>query len=247
MPGILKHVHFAEDIEFHSAPQTPSPSYSVSSLPSSVGPCTPPSATAALPSHGQAHVHGVLAFRPNTPSTVAYDVSEHPSTIALNPALRGSTFKLRTVLSEPATNPPMPALTILSDLLPYPIPVHAGAVASAASPYTPPTVPLPMPGSVAPARAPPCVTVADVLNAVYAFLRTPLMRAEFLALPPARQQSVSTAFAARVARVLDPRARAAEQQKGVKRIDLLIATGRTRFLGLSATKRAPHAWVLNLG
>jgi hypothetical protein len=148
------------------------------------------------------------------------------------------------VLAEPATYPSCTQMTLVSDLLPYPIHVLPGAAASVAGAPVPPPQP----------EGKPYVSVHDVLATLYAALRTPLTPAEFGALPAAQQATVAAAFNARVAMAAtavgnsgDAAARERERAKGVKRIDLLSAAGRTVFAGLGATRKgAPEMWVLNL-
>ncbi|KAJ7922936.1 hypothetical protein B0H13DRAFT_1194682 [Mycena leptocephala] len=106
MPG--KHVHFSEDVVF---PPTPSPSYSVTSLPSSYGPFTPPqnAFNAYLPSATGVALHCVLASGPNP--YLFFDVTLPHQNVKLNPNIPSR------VLYEPATTPPLPSLVILnSDL-----------------------------------------------------------------------------------------------------------------------------------
>ncbi|KAJ7767515.1 hypothetical protein DFH07DRAFT_808771 [Mycena maculata] len=100
MPG--KHVHFSEDVHF---PPTPSPSYTVTSLPSSYGPVTPPQNT-YLPMTGMPAIHPVLEFTGCAPP-LSFDVTlpvqnVKPSTNIFSP----------NILYENATAPAVASLVI---------------------------------------------------------------------------------------------------------------------------------------
>ncbi|KAF8816856.1 hypothetical protein BYT27DRAFT_7181317 [Phlegmacium glaucopus] len=110
MPG--KHVHFASD----AFPDTPSPTFSSSSLPSSGGPRTPLSAAgSSLTGYLLARIHPVLGINQPSPM-LEYDVSYPPSTIKPNV----STIPPH-VLHEPATTPPVPSMVIRCPHLPWTI------------------------------------------------------------------------------------------------------------------------------
>jgi hypothetical protein len=136
-------------------------------------------------------------------------------------------------------------MTLLSDALPYKITINPGVAIGASSPWTPQTVPLPIDGVATPS-AQQHVTVHDVLVGLYTFLRIPLTPAEYAVMPPALQQVMSAAFHRRIGRIADPVKQKLEHDKGLKRIDHLLATGKTRFVGLGATKKGNDIWVLNL-
>jgi hypothetical protein len=197
--------------------------------------------SSADPEESPARIHGALAYRPGVPCMIAHDISVHPSRSRPPPGM--SVDQYSDILAQPATNPPLPAMTLVTSFLPnYPIVVTpAGADKGTGSPHTPNT--LLSPGSV-PAR-PLYVTVHDVLTTLYTFLRIPLSPDEYNALSVDHQRDVARAYSVRVHR-LDERKREAERAKGVKRIDLLLAEGRAMFDGLGATKRSRALWVLNL-
>ncbi|KAJ7651988.1 hypothetical protein DFH06DRAFT_1331207 [Mycena polygramma] len=112
MPG--KHVHFSEDVVF---PPTPSPSYSVSSLPSSYGPYTPPQNNAYLP--GAAFTtHPVLGWAGPTPY-LSFDVTLPHGNVQPTKNIPPS------VLHEQATSPPLSSLVLVHPSLPWQIAVHA--------------------------------------------------------------------------------------------------------------------------
>ncbi|KAF7967794.1 hypothetical protein HWV62_32977, partial [Athelia sp. TMB] len=150
---------------------TPSPSFSISSLPSSDGPLTPPSPfphPAALPK-GAVVPHSLLAFDHGVPA-IAFDVSL--PTPAVTNAARPTPLSAAQ-LADPAVFPPAPALHLVSAL-----------------PWTLTVTP----------DAHPYVTVLDVLRALYNALRIPASRGEFAKETAAAQAAIGAAFHARVAR-----------------------------------------------
>lgn len=218
MPG--KHVRFNEENIFYSpAPSesTPSPSTSESSLPSSTGPTTPPQHREFFLNLGPVAIHPILAYHPYV-FPINYNVSYPPNSASAN--ARASPVNLDSYcLAEPATNPPIPVLTLQNDFLPWRCEIRAST-----SHY---------------------VTVEDVLTQLYRFLRTPGTREEFKAAPSQRvRDAIAEMYHNRCLRASSAEAYAEEQRKGLKRVDFLM--GRTTFMGLSSTKLGPDAWVLNL-
>jgi hypothetical protein len=247
MPGTLKVVRFAEDDIYYSpAPSTPSPAYSFSSLPSSTGPLTPPPLhhhyaplppvkdSPEYPSHypphpvkdaaayssfspysphlalGPVRIHPALGFQSNP--SFFWDVARHPST--------SRTPLSSVVLAAPATNPPLPTLTIISPYFPWSITI------TSSSPSHSPGVPA-------------FVTVADVLSTLHHTLRLPVRQAEYDKLPTMEaKHCVNNAYQARC------RGSEEEARKGVRRVDFL--GGRRTFLGLSSSRAGPSVWVLNV-
>jgi hypothetical protein len=229
MPG--KHVHFASANQFYSpAPSTPSPTFSQSSLPDSNGPLTPPpikhvgspySCTPLPPTDAPHYPRGSVAMNPLLAPgpTIVYDLTLDPLSIT---SLTGQRLSSRA-LAEPATHPPLHALTLTCRALPWAIPV-----ASASN----------KPDSF--------VSVADVLHALSRALRQPISPTEYAQLlSPTEQRRVNEAFERRYRRLAsDPPAYQVEKLKGVKRVDFLM--GKTRFLGLSWTSTGPDVWELNV-
>jgi len=211
MPG--KHVHFNEENIFYSPSATPSPSLTESSLPSSDGPYTPPQLKTPL---GPVAIHPLLAFHPYV-FPINYDVSRTPNTAYAN--IQASPVPLDSYRrSEPATNPPIHALTLKSDL-PWRCEIRASTL--------------------------PYITVEDVLGQLYSFLRTPGTRDEYKAVPNQfSRDKIAESYGRRCSRASSAEEYAAEQRKGLKRVDFLM--GRTTFMGLSSTKLGPDVWVLNL-
>lgn len=234
MPG--KHVRFASaNILYSPEPSTPSPSYSSSSLPSSSGPLTPPESEKsyspykykALPQTSESwrigfspepvRINPVLGLE--HPLLVNYDLSNLPDSIT-TPRHHPLTPR---VLSEPATSPGLPSLTLVSGSLPWTLTIHPSS---------------PKPDAF--------VTVADVLFTLYRILRLNVTPAEYGTLPSREaRRRVNASYEHRHQRIGDERERDEEKRKGVKRVDFLM--GRNRFLGLSCIKRGPDVWELNVG
>lgn len=158
-------------------------------------------------------LHYLLAYSPYMNSSVKYDLSLHPSILA--------DYYPAASLLEPATNPPVPSLTIKGPTLHWPVFV------------TP-----------SPFLATKYVTVVDVLNCLYHELRTNVLKHEYETVPHADRRNVDAAFFSRCRQISDPEARKDEHRKGVKRVDFLM--GRNRFLGLSGTRKHPNIWELNV-
>jgi hypothetical protein len=248
MPG--KHVHFGQNT-YHTAAYKQSPAVSDVSLPDSDGPFTPPPfGEETLPVIGERgaasskgpeyRVHTALALRQQLAGPiVGWDVSTMPV----------SSAALENVLGHAATSPPLPELRLSHQLLPFEIIVRAGDAAKPGSPYAG-TTPLPgtltLPGTAAASAG--VVTVADVLLALYAALRSQVEQDEYARLPQAHRLALDNAYHARVARfAMVPAQKKAEADKGIKRIDYLIAAGQTRFtgLGLFSVKGGSPVWGLN--
>ena len=234
---MTKRVQFAPtNIVYSPIPATPSPCRSPSSLPSSPDIPTPPPELEYSTMGGvyprspypqpnneiyldqidpkSMQIHFLLAYTPYTEPALAYDLTLHPD--SLNDQISFATF------DEPATQPPMRTIIILCPQLKQWDPIEVTA---------------------APARSGrEYVTVEDVLTAIYVHLRNAVSHSEYASCT--ERLAVDAAWLARWNRIQDPELRAAEQMKGVKRIDCLL--GQNRFLGLSGTLRGPDIWELNV-
>ncbi|KAF5338433.1 hypothetical protein D9758_012227 [Tetrapyrgos nigripes] len=208
MPG--KHVHF--DI-----PSTPSPSFSTSTLPSSIGPFTPPSAGSyhvPLPSSpGPTQVNPLIALSAVPP--VEWDVAFPPS--SAKPS-RGDITK--HALYKPATTPPQPEIRIVCSRLPWPIVVK-------------------------PVGNTAYVTISDVFLCIYESLRHNLGEHDYYHFTGEQRRHMSDSYIRRYSRFTGEAA-FTEKSKGLKRIDCLGIYGGTRFLGLSSTKEGPHVWQMHV-
>ncbi|KZT07068.1 uncharacterized protein LAESUDRAFT_699456 [Laetiporus sulphureus 93-53] len=224
MPSTTKRVHF----DLPTA--TPSPSFSDTSLPSSAGPNTPPQfaqsplypvqqfldspASFASVPYASAHVriHPALVT-PN--AALIWDMVQHPAA-AYDPSTAQPLPP--ALLAAPATQPPLPSLTIICDLLPWSITVTP-APASALSPR------------------PQCITVGDVLGTVYRTLRLAVSDVELNYLPHEVRERVHAAYHTRCRIAPDERTRMIEKSKGVKRVDFLMEA--RRFVGLAIVMGGP--------
>ncbi|KAJ6485403.1 hypothetical protein C8R47DRAFT_538215 [Mycena vitilis] len=158
-----------------------------------------------------AQIHALLAFAPFVPPPVNYDLSHPLHTI--NPQLTPSFL-------NPATFPPLPALTIRCRHIAWPIAVSASQPTG-------------------------FVSVLDVFTSVYTSLRLNVRRSEYDTLPEGdARHRVNAAYFARCALLTDEEARRIAALEGVKRVDFL--QGKTRFLGLSGPVESAHVWELNL-
>ena len=169
-----KHVHFTSSNIIYSPPApVPSLVYSPQSSLSS-SPFTPPSGRVALPgpspypfslppgrNHQRnnpdpIHMHSLL--RLSSPPPINYDITLPPSTISTH----HHSLPMRS-LSQPATNPPVHSLTIVTQHLPWTIAIPATASANGKF-----------------------VTVSDVLGAIYRTHRANIPSAEYHSRPSHR-------------------------------------------------------------
>lgn len=155
------------------------------------------------------------------------------STLAWNLTLPAPTFNPPDTVAQPATHPPLPELVIMCDYLPWHIVVK------------------PVPSASWSPGAPHIVTVGDVLHTIHRMLRLAVSEREFTTLPPDSQARVTMAFDARIAQA-DPRLRATETSKGIKRVDFLMES--RSFIGLSMVTNPAvlqgrglgQVWMLNV-
>ncbi|KAF5310780.1 hypothetical protein D9619_007628 [Psilocybe cf. subviscida] len=220
MPG--KHVHFSPFAAELDRVELPSPSFSVSTMPSSPGVLTPPPLGSGSPYESkqlpliEADIHPWLSIHAAGSSfhniDFAYPISHTPGTYNYIPP---------DVLRQPATVPPVSSMRITCGKLPWPITVESR---SASFPF---------------------VTISDVFSTIYTSLRASVSGHEFNKLLPtkAAQDAVSVAFRARCERA-GPTGYGSEKAKGLKSVDFLL--GRTRFCGLIAVKMGLRGWVLEV-
>ncbi|KAF5378726.1 hypothetical protein D9615_006871 [Tricholomella constricta] len=222
---MAKRVQFAAvNASYSPSPSTPSPTLSLSSLPSSSDPPTPPVNPAPMfhprstfelkpsplpsPPPDEMHIHFLLAFAPFGAPAVQYDITTPPT------LLLGSQVSLEA-FHEPATEPPLPSLSIICPNLLSPITVISGDVGY--------------------------VTLSDVLHAIYHELRLPTNTAEYKSLLRDNTKDVDMAYYHRCRRSGDE---ARQLERGIKRVDFLM--GKNRFFGLSGTLHGPDIWELNV-
>lgn len=205
-----KHVHFPYA---SSSDGTPSPSYSTSTLPSSTGPITPPALGFGSPYYNtplpgiETQLHSCLRVNAGQ---VAFDVSLPVSNI------KTPSYVSQDALAAPASNPPVPFMTVTCARLPWTITIVPRSQISS------------------------FVTIRDVFETLYVALRMPVTAAEYAQLPNAvAQDTVNRAFRMRCSRD-----GGSELKKGLKRIDFLGL--QTKFCGLKPVKHGLGGWILEV-
>lgn len=204
-------------------PKTPSPTKSDNSLPESNGPFTPPSLQyhIFLPETTQISIHSFLSYQSQTSSPyLVYDVSSRPEYASL------STTRLLHLLpaerAQPATTPGMTQMEIQIPNLPCWRPIQLVAHDSRIG-----------------------VTIGEVIDAIYLYMRMPVTKGEFEYFPKAAQHKISVAFERRCDQVKgSTEIRSAERQKGLRRVDCLA--GHIQFRGLTQTGKSSHSYQLQL-
>jgi hypothetical protein len=191
-------------------------------------------------------IDDVLSFRPDARMPLVWSVNEHPSRAKLAPKVPRS---LRAILSSPATQPPVQHLELTSELLPFRIQVNLGAAAGAMAPNAPRLRPVALPdeeedGALAPRAS--YIAVEDVLAALYTALQAPLTGVERNGLTTERRRAMFNAFDGRLEVISDTFQHQLELTEGPRWVDLVAASGRTCFLGLTPTKR-PNTLEVHFG
>jgi hypothetical protein len=245
MPTKIKQVRFAYKNTVYPPPSLmpPAMTHSVSTAPSSAGPITPPVHAHALP----VYYHGVpyapsshlpvpprtntYPLPPKAPSSssrhgpvrahpylemdgIVWDLMEHPSTI-----IRNRHHVSSRALSEPATEPPMRSISIVSSYLPWSFKIHASN------------------GKY--------VTLEDVFETIYRTLRINLTQPEFNSFSSEKDRRRATrAYEERYRRLRSQRQYEEEKRAGMKRVDFLM--GHTRLVGITNDGRRPDEWHLRV-
>ncbi|KAF8156120.1 hypothetical protein B0H34DRAFT_659191 [Crassisporium funariophilum] len=213
-----RRVHFAPtNMVYSPTPATPSPSMSMSSLPSTSSPdlpTPPPEEADYQPSiYPQMQIHYLLAFTPYTDPVLFYDLSHPPETH--DPAHVHSFY-------EPATSPPLTSLVVIHPLFKWNITIRPSSAKTGAY-----------------------VSVSDVLHTLHSELRLAVHPAHYADIQEGEAKlSVDHAYYSRCARIREEGARKDAERKGIKKIDFLM--GQTRFMGLSGTLSGPDIWELNV-
>ncbi|ESK98178.1 hypothetical protein Moror_357 [Moniliophthora roreri MCA 2997] len=183
MPGLNKHVHWA----------TPSPPSTVSSLPSSPGPLTPPQHTSgpytyqplpAVPTQ----INPVIGYNPQP--YLRWDMTLVPD---------GSSLAKHTpgLLEQSATQPALPFITIIiPELFNSTVQIKATTA--------------------------PYVTVGDVLHGIYRTLRQNITQAEYNSFNSQQRPLIDASYKRRYTRFTHPAGYKLEKDKGAKRVDLLL-------------------------
>jgi hypothetical protein len=173
------------------------------------------------------HMHHILAYLPGVEQKWTWDVSCSPTTGIPARWAAPTPAHIHGTLGEAATNPSLPRIVLTCADLPYDVTV------------------LPSMEGV-PSSATPAVSVRDLIFALYKNLRMPLTHQEYGLLSSDRQRALATAYNTRLDRIADPTDRREEGSKGLKRIDYLIASGRTRFVGIVVTRKVTDIFTVNL-
>ncbi|KAJ7637347.1 hypothetical protein DFH06DRAFT_1219495 [Mycena polygramma] len=119
------------------------------------------------------------------------------------------------LLSAPATYPGLPSLTILSSRLPWPITAHASG------------------------RIDRCLTVADVIGAIWEALSLPVNVEQF-----EREITPQNGVSSPKRRTRGIEDQALPYRIGMTRLDFL--GGKTRFAGLSVSTMGCDIWILEV-
>jgi len=165
-------------------------------------------------------IHFLLAYTPYSEPALVWDLS-HPPPYSSIMDMHAPQIPTQA-LAEPATSPPLPSLFITHPSLKWNVEVLPQES---------------IPGAF--------VCVGDVVDTLYRELRHPIHPIEYAEVSEGEMRSaVDATYYQRCGRIANFEARKMEEQKGIKRIDLLV--GRTRFMGLSGTLSGPDIWELNI-
>ena len=148
-------------------------------------------------------------------SSFLWDLRDPPSTAAR--AVHSLSSQYHGPGGEFATNPPISALRVVCDILPYP-------------------------WWRIKARNDGGVTVRDVFDAIYNTLHVPLTNTEWDGLSEKQKLRVQRAFEVRWSAAAQPQR---ERKQGLRRVDCLL--GSTTFAGLSMSDDSDFDCVLSLG
>lgn len=86
------------------------------------------------------------------------------------------------------------------------------------------------------------VTIFDVWQTLHTFLRTPISKSEWNSLSSQTQHSVSASFYYRLGGIRDHSSREKQLKKGVRRLDFLL--GNTKLLGISPVPGKPGTFTV---
>ena len=256
-----KRVHFVDpvtnDVFFPDMlnppviPPTPSPTFSVYSLPSSPQPTTPSSSRsyyAPLPPFATygivQHVHPAVAYNGRVPP-LYFDVTVAPSQLAdtapQTPSKGGWFSKCsrpsakQSPLTGRSASPVNFELSLLDEPVTYPH-MNSIVILSDLLPWST-RVEAPTPDDV--------VTIFDVLQTLHTVLRIPISKSEWNSLSAHAQESISAAFYRRLGGIRDHSSREKQLKKGVRRLDFLL--GNTKLLGIAAVPDKPGVFTLHWG
>ena len=219
-------------------PPTPSPSFSINSLPSSPLPPTPSSSglrfrCVSLPQVETCsqipQVNPAISYDGMTMPVLQLDVTVGPPRFskysppsAERSPLTGHTPSQTTLdhslLSELAVFPPMDSIKLISNQFPWFTEVRSSVNG---------------------------VTLFDIWQTLHDKLRTPISKGEWSMISQAQQAFVSKAFYLRVEQIPDSTLKEKQHRKGVRRLDFLF--GHTKLLGITAVPDKPGNFNLHWG
>jgi len=211
---ITNAVHSPAEPSPPSSPRTPSPTLSDSTASSLTAPPTPQSLFSTMPlPASKLQIHPAITYT-GIPPYLCFDLAFPPSYLLVpdSPSLGSdrSSASSRSfenvnlsLLSEQATYPASPSITLLTEALPWSITVTAKSS---------------------------FVTVYDVLQALHSSLRLQVTKVEWASLSRASQDVIAASFHKRVDGFTDRLKREKQLGKGVRRLDFLV--GRTRLYGI---------------
>lgn len=230
---------------------TPSPSFSISSLPSPPLPSTPNSSgfyyAPLMPVGGHGitqQVHPAILYDGQI-APLRFDVTVAPSQLA-DPAPqtfgKGGWFlkcsRPSAQLSPLTGRSPSPLcfkLSLLDEPVTYPL-MNSIILFSDLLPWS---------IAVEAETSGDAITIFDVLQALHTSLRTPISKPEWSYLSVHTQNSVSAAFYRRLGGIQDRSLREKQLGRGVRRLDFLL--GATKLLGISAVPHKPGVFTLHWG
>jgi len=212
---ITNAIHSPAQFSPHLSSRTPSPTFSDSTSSSLTTPPTPQSLFSTMPLPApKAQIHPAITYT-GLPPYLCFDLAFPPSYLLVpdSPAFgsdrssassRSFESVNMTLLSEQATYPASPSITLLTEALPWSITVTTKST---------------------------FVTVYDVLQALHSSLRLQVTPVEWASLSRAAQDVIATSFHKRIGAFSDRTKRDKQLAKGVRRLDFLA--GRTRLYGIS--------------
>ena len=232
-------------------PLTPSPTYSISSLPSPPQPSTPSSSRSyyvslpPLATYGMVQqVHPAVLYSGRVPP-LYFDITVAPSQLAdpvpQKPSKGGWLPKCshpsaqQSPLTGRSASPVCFELSLMDEPVTYP---HMNSIVLFSDL---------LPWSIRVEAATPddVVTIFDVLQTLHTVLRIPISKSEWNSLSAHAQESISAAFYRRLGGIRDHTFREKQLKKGVRRLDFLL--GNTKLLGIAAVPDKPGVFTLYWG
>ena len=221
---ITNAVHSPAEPSPHSSPRTPSPTLSESTASSLATPPTPQSLFLTMPlPASKPQIHPAITYT-GIPPYLCFDLAFPPSYLLVpdSPSIgsdrsSASSHSFENVnlslLSEQATYPASPSITLITEALPWSITVTAKSA---------------------------FVTVYDVLQALHSSLRLQVTKTEWASLSRASQDVIAASFHKRAGGFANRLKREKQLGKGVRRLDFLV--GRTRLFGISPFGKQPDVF-----